>query len=378
MKNFVTIILLISISSILNANVCQKKYEDSPKYKKANAEVESLLIKFSNNKAIASKADALLSKLISAKSPVLVNWLKKRNLSVKDDIKVIKTWRKYFSQNFILPKYPHKESDVNFAIEKLMSDVKSSFSSSKFEKEMESHFKVSKNQALEFIKESKLSDDAKKQIQNRISAIKLYWMKDFKTSKFVKYPIEYVSWGIAYDPVANEINMGMHSLAYPNKETYLAVFAHEIGHSIDSCRWGAFLKGKWPFENVGSCLRSSESVGAKKRDDSKMQSMLAQRRLSKDLITALKLHPTCNKRVYPPVGTQSDQLPESFADWFSAEVVARIPGLDKKALRQDLCKEADLMDGSSYVSNKDRLQGIYFSHPKLKSSGVKAMKYCEL
>lgn len=375
MKTMMIITLLLSISSY--AKVCKTKYKAPHSYLLVQSEASELLEKFANSKAIAAKADALLSKLISAKSPVLISWLKKRNLNVNEDIKVIKEWRLYFANNFILRKYPHKEKSVNAAIESYIAKIKASFTTKEFVSRMEKLFSKSQNQSLEYIKSSNLNSDAKKQTLSRIKSIKLYWMKDFKESKFKKYPIEFSSWGVAYDPVGNEINMGLHSLSYPNDETYLAVFAHEIGHSIDSCRWGAFMKGSWPFEKVGKCLRSEESTGAKKRDDSKMAQMLAQKRISKQLITALKLNPTCNKRVYPPAGTQADQLPETFADWFSAEVIAKMDGVDKTKLRQDLCESSDLMKGSSYLPNGDRMRKIYFTHPKLKQSKSK-VRYCVL
>ncbi|MBC7428247.1 MAG: hypothetical protein H7336_06520 [Bacteriovorax sp.] len=47
-------------------------------------------------------------------------------------------------------------------------------------------------------------------------------------------------------------------------------------------------------------------------------------KLTPDLVNALKANSTCNKLVYPGKGIQADQLPESFADWFSAEVISKI------------------------------------------------------
>ena len=249
---------------------------------------------------------------------------------------------------------------------------------------MEGLFLKSKDRAISRIKSWKLNQKQRKQILKRVRAIKLYWMGSLKSSRYRSKPLEFTNWGIAYEPVQNEINMGLKALAYPNEETYLAVFAHEIGHSFDSCRWGAFFEGLWPFKEVGQCLRGSKSVAAKTRDDSKLEAMWSEKKISSDLKLALQLHPTCNKSVYPPVGIQADQLPEVFADWFSAEVVADFGFKNLSQLRSDLCKDKKLADGSSYVSNSDRLNKIYLAHPvirnQLKEKGealIPKVTYCK-
>lgn len=201
---------------------------------------------------------------------------------------------------------------------------------------MESLFGKSKESSLLALRAMPINQEQKRQILEKVENIQLYWMKDFRSSKFKQLPLDFVDWGIAYDPTANEINIGFNSLAYPNNETYLAVFAHEIGHSFDSCRWTAFFKGDWPFQKVGDCLRSSNSVGAKKRDDSKLDA-LAQN--NKPLADSLRTNPTCNKLAYPPIGLQADQLPESFADWFSTESMIQIKGIQVEYLRIDLCQK---------------------------------------
>lgn len=95
---------------------------------------------------------------------------------------------------------------------------------------------------------------------------------------------------------------------------------------------------------------------------------------------ALKLNPTCNKLAYPPSGTQADQLSESFADWFSAEVMACTKETDLAQMRANLCEKKELSEESSYPSNKARLEKIYFLQPqlkaKLKVSDSISGKYC--
>ncbi len=192
-------------------------------------------------------------------------------------------------------------------------------------------------------------------------------MEDFATSQFKDKPLELLSWGIAYNPVPNQINMGLEGVNYPNDDTIYAVFAHEIGHSFDPCRFEAFLSksGNNPFEKVISCLRSKKSVAAKKRDDSKMDKLVKSGKLSRQLQQALLSNPTCNKLQYPPIGIQSDQIGESFADWFSAEIIHMRDSV-KKGLRADLCNVKILNQGSSYPNNLDRLQKIYLAHPSIR------------
>lgn len=239
---------------------------------------------------------------------------------------------------------------------------------------MEALFAKAKDHSLQAVKSMPIKDEQKRKIITRIEGIRLYWMKEFKTSKFKRLPMDFLDWGVAYDPITNEINIGINSLAYPNDETLLSVLAHEMGHSFDSCRWTAFFDGDWPFQKIGDCLRGPGSVAAKRRDDSQIEKLA---RENKELAASLKANPTCNKLDYPPAGLQADQLPESFADWFATEVLVKIKGLKFSALRVDLCEKKELQVGSSYPSNDLRLNAIYFAHPEIKKtrSDLKSSTY---
>lgn len=352
---------------------------DAPKaYTSIKKTVDAEIKTFSNKKAVAQIADQTLSKLISAKSPVITAWMSKRNLETEPEDKIVKDWRDYYARNFILTKYPQGNAEIDKEIEKLMESINKSFTQKDFKKRMQSLFTKSQNASMDLVKTFPIPDASKEKILARIQSIQLYWMKDFKSSKYNQLPLDFLDWGIAYDPAANEINMGVNSLAYPNEETYLAVFLHEIGHSFDSCRW-AYFDGEWPFQKIGECLRSAESVGAKKRDDSKLEVLTKSGKIPPELSTSLKANPTCNKLIYPAGGLQADQLPESFADWFSAEALATLKNIKAANIRNDLCAEKALSEGSSYVTNELRMNAIYFVHPKFKKSGQKNpsnTKYC--
>jgi hypothetical protein len=372
---FVVCLSLPGITVHAQSPICNPP--ESPKsYVGFKKMVDAEIKTFANKKEIAKRADTTLSKLISAKSPAVTSWMSKRNLNTKTEDEIIREWRDYFTRNFILTKYPQDDAVVNAEIEKLMNSIGRKFKTKDLEKNMERYFSKSKQAALAYIKSLDLSESQQKQIISRIQSIQLYWLKNFKGSKYQQLPLDFLDWGIAYDPAANEINIGVNALSYPNEETYIAVILHEIGHSIDSCRWSAYFEQAWPFAHVGECLRSSLSVGAKKRDDSQLDALVKQGKIGVELSASLKANTTCNKLSYPPVGLQADQLPETFADWFSAEVLSTMKGLHFSDIRKDLCEKKELSDGSSYVSNEARLAGIYFVQPQLKGKRESPYRYC--
>lgn len=364
-KKIILLVCTINLSSLAKASsssFCQN-YQIPSKYTEFKSMVDEKIRVFANKKNIATQADEVLSKLLAAKSPVLNSWLSQRNLKSKAEDDIVREWRLYYARQFILTKYPHANASTDQDIEKLIDSVNQLFANKKFREKMEVLFAKAKDHSLQAVKAMPIKDEPKRKIVARLEGIRLYWMKEFKTSKFKSLPMDFLDWGLAYDPMSNEINIGINSLVYPNDETLLAVFAHEIGHSIDSCRWSAFFDGDWPFQKIGDCLRGSGSVAAKKRDDSQIEKLAHE---NKELATSLKANPTCNKLDYPPTGRQADQLPESFADWFATEVLAKMQGLQLSTLRIDLCEKKELQSGSSYPSNEFRLNAIYFAHPVLK------------
>lgn len=364
MKKIIFFTSSILLSCIVQAEPFCTSYFQPKEFSSLQASIEKKIKVFSGKESIAGRADNVLSKLIGAKSPVIVSWMEKRDLSTKSEVEIANEWRLYFARNFILTRYPTDDRKLDAEVEELVDGILKEHFTQKFIQKMEALFKRAKRESIKALRAYTFSKKA--EIISRVKAIKLYWPMTLKSARNNAIPLDLINWGIAYDPVPNEINIGLWAYSYPNDETYLAVFAHEIGHAFDSCRWSAFFEGSWPFEKVGQCLRSNKSVGAKKRDDSLLEKAVADKKLSAELAYSLKKNPTCNKLVYPPIGTQADQLPEAFADWFSTEVMAQIPKVDSKILRLDLCENKELIDGSSYPANQSRLQRIYFAHPKLQ------------
>ena len=309
-----------------------------PQFTNITQKIEQKLKMASNHPPIAKEADLILSKLIKAKSPVVLSWLQKRNLLKELDEKIAREWRKYYLENFIFYRYPVKNKKVNQYIEKLFDDINKISFSERFKSKSKKLFESAQDDALKVIQAWNLEEKDKKTLLKRVEDIRLYWFHKLQHTKYEKIPLEFVRWGVAYDPATNEINMGIQSLQYANDSTLYSVFAHEIGHAFDPCRWQPFLQSQVPYQKLITCLRSNKSTAAKKRDDSKMKEMLAKKQLSVREAQGMKLNPLCNRSFYPPVGTQQEQILEVFADWFATEVIAISKHLNGN-MRTDLCRK---------------------------------------
>lgn len=367
------------ISFLFASPNCLNNTAVNPDYPTLEKQIEQKIKTSSSLVTIASEADSVLSKLISNKSPILMNWLEKRELLSQKEEVIAREWRTYYLKNFIFSKYPTPKPKINTSVEKLFSDINHLSFPKQQQQYFEKIFQQAKKDSLQFIKTTNIEQSSKQEIISRIQGINLFWFKSLKGSRYQNKPLEFLKWGLAYDPPTNQINVGVFARKYASDETLYSVFAHEIGHAFDPCRWSAFFKTKNPFENLYQCLRSPKSSGALARDDSKMDFMIRKKLLNKEMADSLKAHPYCNRSFYPPVGTQKEQLLEVFADWFSAEVLAS-GSMPPKTMRTDLCSPKELSLGSSYLPNRERLKRIYYTQPllktklKLKSSHI----YCSL
>lgn len=376
---FLGLVALLPNSAMASSlEVCKNFVDkDNKAYAAMVAGRKKALEIFSSRPAIAKQADQTLSKLIAAKSPIIGQWMNKRNLADKSETEIALAWRVYFAENFALRKYPSPLPGADKHIEKLIDGLAAKHLNKKVMRRFEKLFQAAKEASLKKIKSYPLSKEDRDKIIKRVSKIQLFWVENLKESGFSEPPLELFSWGVAYNPGRNRIQMGFESLRYNSDSTIFTVFAHEIGHSFDSCRWFPFLKGENPFKDVITCLRSTESVGAKPRDDSAMAAQVKKKRMSSAMAEAMKITKTCNNSIYPPIGVQADQMPESFVDWFATEVVADSKYLNRN-FRQDLCRNKKLLPGSSYPSHRDRLSKIYLAHPtvKKKLSIENKTRYC--
>ena len=359
--------------------LCPKTLPVSAAYAEAQKKAKLALIEFANHKEVAPEADATLSKLIAAKSPAITEWIANRGTATEDAI--AREWREYYAKHFLLSRYPSSKPALNAQIEAFVQRLYSQALPDAEQARIKKIFEQARQATLKWIASAALDGPNSQKIQARIKAVELVFLKKLSGSPFQKNPLEAISWGVAYDPVPNRINVGVEVLQYPSDANLFAVLTHELGHSVDSCRWGAFLEGAYPFASVVHCLRGPSSAGARTRDDSQIEEMVKAGKLSPELKAALTAHPTCNKLEYPPIGVQSDQSLEAFADWFAAEVTSQ-SDFAKAELRVDLCQDQRLNEGSAYPANEIRLQRIYFAHPKLRKllplSQDGAPVYCPL
>lgn len=348
------------------ANYCsgfaELKRPSEKRHVEATALIESKLQKFANSPISAAKADELLSKLITKKSPLVDRWMERNSLHGQSEVEIVKKWRRYYLDTQ-LSEFPPPETSLQKPIADLLQELASEVFPKKLRSEWEELFLEAQKLALLEIKSWQWQgrEAEQKKALARISAIQLVWLDAVPERKEKKSPLEFLGWSVAYDPLPNVVNIGVDALHYASKEILFAVFAHEIAHALDSCRWSAFFSGAHPQDSVLSCLRSDESVAAKTRDDRELERLRKSGKLPEALFVSLKENPTCNKSEYPPQGVQADQILEAFADWFSAQVLAR--SKYRNSPRRDLCEAKELRPGSSYPTNQARLERIYLAHP---------------
>ena len=371
-----SIVLLFSNLSFAKLNYCEGKTENKT-YESFKIDRDKLFSFLSNHKDIASKADATLSKLLNAKSPIITKWIANRNLS--DEIAIVKAWRKYYLEQFVLNQFSKAPRNIKDLVYKKADHLYKKHINKKVKFKFDSDFTKAKSLVKQVIESSNINKKEKNIILKRIKQIKLNYAFNLETSKLKDKPLDVLQWTLNYDPAPNKINVGLDALRYSDSANRVSIFAHEIAHSFDPCRYNVFVSKNTPFKTLIKCLRTETAAGAKKRDDKHLLTLLNKKKISKDLYYGLKLNPLCNKTLYPPLGVQREQINEVFADWVSAEAMA-LPPKTSSSFRNDLCENKKLNAGSSYLSNLDRLKRVYLAQPKLKKYFYpkNKFKYCSL
>ena len=365
MRVFILLSSFLSLTTFASSYCEKYPYKEPLAYSKITKTINDGLDELSTRKSIALMADKTLSSLAAAKSPLITKWISSRGLDPKTkEVEIVTQWRKYFLENFILSKFPAEDSSINSKIEEFFEEVNSQAFNSNSKKRIKNIFKDAKADALKYLQGLGLSVKELSVVSSRVKNIKLYFFTTLEGSKYEARPLDFLKWGLSFDPVASEINIGVDILKYEGDGELYSVFLHEIAHSFDPCRWSAFIKGSNIFARAITCLRSENSAGAKLRDDSKISLMIKSGRMSKEFAESLRSNKTCNNSIYPQVGMQKDQIGEVFADWFSAEVLSQENNKYlKPSFRSELCLNNALSVGSSYISNKERLNRIYFANP---------------
>lgn len=343
------------------AEICRPNLIQQKKNNLIDNERTKIIEAFSLNPLVRKESETALSLFIKNKSPFVQSFIEKRNLNpAKDPEKVALEWDKYFASSFILSKYPYDHGKIDVEIEKTFDSLIGKLIPQSKVNDVQKIFELAKQTAIAKIQSLSIEDKNKLVIQNKIKAIRLYIPQRLKDSKFEKFPMEFMQWSLAYDPKLNEINFGLNALKY-NSTSLTSALLHEIAHSFDPCRWNLDTQEKWPFEKVGECLRTF----AKRRDDHTLDLYFQNKKISEADYKKIKSSPTCliTSSQFRN-NDQADQLPETFADWFSAYSMPE--NLINEDFRNDLCEQSDLSAGSSYLSNSDRLNKIYLNSPQAK------------
>lgn len=372
------ILFLVLASTQSQAELTSFSYSD------AKTEIENSLKIAAQAKPLADVADQTLSKLILAKSDAITRWVNLPEHQEMSDAEIVRKWREYFLSSIVLTSPSHPDRGVQQQVRGLFKEISRRTFPYSVRSQIRKQFEYWKKFALQRVDQFNLDRGTKTSLKARLRETRLIFLEDlnYGSPREDKVPAEFLFDGLAYHPLSNSIQVGVQTLKYVDPESLGPALIHEMAHSFDACRWQAFLsKVENPFTPIFECLRSDESVGAKKRDDSDLEDFEKEGKLTSDEVKALKLNPTCNLKSYPAGDLQRDQLNEVFADWFSADVLALDPKF-KNRVRPDLLEKIDLPKGSSYIANEDRLNRIYLGQPELRkrflpeNSDSKAPKYC--
>ncbi len=369
--------LLFSVA--LAATPCDSVTAIAPEYQDIQNKIDDKFATAGNLATIAEEADQVLSKLIAAKSPILMTWLKDRQLMSADELKIAKAWRLYYLHKFVLDRYPTDNAAINRSVNALFAQAHDLALDQDFKTRLGTVLEKVKKDAKRLVLTWEMAQKDKQSIIHRIDTVQLSWFSSLETSPFKTNPMSFLSQGLEYNANKHQIYVGVESRSLASDANIYTALAHEISHAFDPCHWGLFIKGANPFSHLKNCLRDPQGAAAKKRDDRSLKKALKGQMISKELAQSLQQNPTCNTDQYPPSELQKDQLNEAFADWFAAEVFAT-SSYNKQFPRPDLCREQKSDPRASQLPNDLRLQRIYLAHPivaKVWSPESSAL-YCSL
>ncbi len=196
-----------------------------------------------------------------------------------------------------------------------------------------------------------------------------------------------------YNPETNSFQFCLGYLRISDSEFNIVhTIAHELSHSIDPCRISegdivapasqrksdAKVDDTYLKKNFLKCLRSKESIGAKRLQDDTPMPMSAT-----EALVYNDTHRLCG----------GDELNEAVPDWFAAEVVAEYSEIYFKNLTRTqkqagfanilrpTCNETRF-DGSQHPKSTDRLNGLILVQPKIRTEmgcvGDAPKRYCDI
>ncbi len=168
-------------------------------------------------------------------------------------------------------------------------------------------------------------------------------------------------------------------------ESIARTVVHELSHSIDPCNIAntterqpvfsysdpkniAQSEKEFPFKNILSCLRSKNSVGAYRKE------WLLKKKDRDGYIKELN-------KLEGPSFCYGDQITESFADWFAAEILPDYLSSDQKIENSIDTRNVMPVSGDEHPQWTDRINKILMANPKIRSKvgcpeKQKNVEYC--
>jgi hypothetical protein len=377
------LISLLFISSFLLANtLCPSELTIPADYTELDKNIEKKISEAANLVTISQEADRVLTQLMRSNNPALTTWLQQMGFGAGNPLAIARQWRTYYLKNYILNKFPTPNPKINASVEALFADInKMAFPQDK-KTEIEQIFKTAKKEMKQTLIAMPIPEDTQKQIIEQIEQTPLYWLGQLKGGPFQNQPLKFLNTGLTYDESKQQLLIGVQILRLPDSDSIMSRLIEGMTSSFDFCHWDKNLSQvKNPFTHLVQCFRESKSANAKTRDDRLLNQWLSKKVITEEKVDYLRNQPLCNDPLYPPAGSQKEQVNQVFADWFTAEVLAQRDPL-RTPIRSDLCLlgKQPAVVGSAELSAHDRLMRIYYTQPTInkKLNPTTSFNHCPL
>ncbi len=336
-----------------------------------------------NMRTFSKVADKILNQLSEKPgNPDLMKWADQSSTALTDKAKVVSLWREHFFISIMTGSFKNLKKFEKAVLTKNFQEINKKALPYKKKMDLTLRFIEAKTLSLKFIDSTNFDKKTKTYLKDRIASIRMEWFTQIEGTRYEKSPIEYIKRDINYDPLTHSMILGFQVTRFKDPDTVTSVFAEQIAHAFDPCRWNSFQRNKkFPFQKITQCLRTKNSITAKKRGDEKLSTKKGKKILNVNQVKILKENPLCNTPFFPLEYDQREQINTAFADWFSAEVMSQKEKLSDH-MREDLCGVTAAAPFLAHPSGTDRLIRIYMANPKIrKKMGIeidKKIKYCSL
>lgn len=335
-------------------------------FSKVTAEVNDEIKSLYSLRMFTNSSDAFFSKLIEKEAqPLLKKWSEKNFLDEKTMDDALGKWREDFFGGMILPNYKLLRDVEKIQINNSFTKITNIVYTPKRIQYLQGIFNEVKKSSISYINSSKIDAANKVLLSDRINSISMEWFESIEKNKFEDNPLYFLRTSINYQPLKNTIFFGPDILKYKYEDTIRSTIAFNIGLSFSPCLWTSSRKEKFPFQNVINCLQDKNSIWAKSRDDSKINDLGKSHNLSSENIQIVKDNPYCNLPFYPYEKMQKSQVNFSFADWFSAEVMATYTKLSIY-MNDYMCKTETSSPLDASPPGMERLTKIYYANPDIR------------